>query len=289
MPAESVRFAARPNFLFIGPDKAGSSWLHYVLGQHPDCYVPPAKDLYFFDRHYARGWDWYAAHFRAAGSCRAVGELSHDYLFSPVAARRIAGDMPQARLITILREPVERSFSHYLYMIRSGRTRLPFEQALDQFPELIHNSLYARHLQPYFELFERPRLGVFYFDELRRSPQSLARNILAFLDLPWSDALEVQRRVRTAAQPRSFVAARLAKRGADLARQAGLAAMVGRIKHSRLADALYRPYAPERMPAIAAATRAALQQEFAPDLAQLARLLPGERPAWIAQWPTAAA
>lgn len=275
--------APRPSFLFIGPDKAGSSWLHYVLSQHPDCYVPPAKDLYFFDRHYARGWAWYEAHFRDAGTRRVVGELSHDYLFSPEAARRIAADLPRARLVTILREPVERSFSHYLYMIRSGRTRVPFEQALRDHPELVRNSLYARHLAPYLELFGRERLGVFWFDELQRDPERLARRICAFLDLPWREGLEVHRKVRAAAQPRSFVLARLAKRGANLARQAGLAGLVGRVKHSALADLLYRTYPPQAMPQVAPHTRAALQQEFAPDLARLARLLPGPRPAWTGE------
>ena len=81
----------KPNFLFIGPDKTGSSWLYQILRGHPECHVPELKDIYFFDRFYARGLDWYLSLFdSAAPGARAVGELSHDYLFSPAAAERIA-------------------------------------------------------------------------------------------------------------------------------------------------------------------------------------------------------
>ena len=55
--------AVRPNFLFIGPDKAGSSWLFRVLGSHPEVYLSPAKDIYYFDRYYDRGIDWYLSRF----------------------------------------------------------------------------------------------------------------------------------------------------------------------------------------------------------------------------------
>ena len=128
----------KPTFLFIGPDKTGSTWLYEVLRQHAACYVPPVKDIYFFDRHYERGLDWYLSFFEPApAGSLAAGELSHDYLFSPQAADRIARDLPNVRLLTSLRDPAERTFSHYLYMIRSGRTRLDFAAALEQFPELV--------------------------------------------------------------------------------------------------------------------------------------------------------
>ena len=75
-----------PNFLYVGPDKAGSSWLHEVLLKHPDVYLTPAKDLYFFDRYYDRGSSWYAAQFRDARQEKIVGEVCQDYLFHPEAA-----------------------------------------------------------------------------------------------------------------------------------------------------------------------------------------------------------
>src|SRR5437868_1940103 len=140
----------KPTFLFIGPDKSGSTWLSEILRQHPACFVPPLKDIYFFDRYYDRGLSWYLSQFDGApASARAVGELSHDYLFSTQAADRIRNDLSGVSLLVCLREPVERTFSHYLYMVRSGRTTESFEDALEHFPELVENSRYATHLRTY--------------------------------------------------------------------------------------------------------------------------------------------
>ena len=60
------RPVTRPNFLFIGPDKTGSSWMFHILSRHPDCFVPVAKDIYFFDRYYSKGMGWYLRHFDAS-------------------------------------------------------------------------------------------------------------------------------------------------------------------------------------------------------------------------------
>ena len=159
----------RPNFLYIGPDKSGSTWLFHVLSRHPECYVPAAKDIYFFDRYYDRGLEWYLSFFKdAPPKAKAIGELSHDYLFSAQAASRIARDLPCVRLVTNLRNPVERTFSHYLYLVRSGKTNQSFEIALEQFPELIDNSLYAKHLSAYFREFRRANIRVLFFDRLQR-------------------------------------------------------------------------------------------------------------------------
>ena len=94
-----------PNFLYIGPDKAGSSWLHETLIRHPQVYLSPAKDLYFFDRYFDRGVAWYADQFRAARDEPVVGEICQDYLFHPLAAERIASVLTQPRFMVSLRDP----------------------------------------------------------------------------------------------------------------------------------------------------------------------------------------
>ena len=73
--------SGKPNFIYIGPDKAGSSWLHEVLLRHPQVFLSPAKDLYFFDRYYDRGIAWYLRQFDDAGPEHVVvGEVCQDYL-----------------------------------------------------------------------------------------------------------------------------------------------------------------------------------------------------------------
>jgi hypothetical protein len=273
----------KPTFLFIGPDKTGSTWLYQMFRQHPDCHVPDLKDIYFFDRFYTRGLDWYFSLFDgAAPDTRAVGELSHDYLFSPVAAERIANDLPGVRLLTCLRDPVQRTFSHYLYMIRSGRTRESFETALSRFPELVDNSLYAKHLRPYFELFPRDQIKVLFFEKLRADPRGFAAEVLEFLGVRFVDELPYEERVLPASRPRSMALARLVKLGAETARRIGMTSLIGRVKANPLVvRTLYRSY--DARPTMDPATAAELRERFRDDVAELQTLLAVDLSHWLGQ------
>lgn len=271
-----------PNFLFIGPDKSGSTWLYEVLRRHPECFIPRVKDIYFFDRYYGRGLDWYARLFAGAPpDAKAVGELSHDYLFSPQAARRIERDLPGVRLITFLRDPVDRCFSEYLFLLRSGLTAKSFDDALRQFPEVVEHSRYALHLRTYVEIFGFDRLGVFFFDDLVADPERLARRVFEFLGLPWIDGIDVASNPLPAARPRNALVARLARDGAQVARRVRAQDLVARVKESAFARRLYVPYAAAERPRIEAATREHLARLFEADTRELARLLPNvELPIW---------
>ena len=272
----------QPTFLFIGPDKSGSSWLYEVLRAHPDCFVPDLKDIYFFDRHYDRGLDWYLSFFRPAPpESVAVGELSHDYLYSPEAAARIARDLPGVRLITTLRDPVERTFSHYLYLVRSGLTSAPFEQALRDFPELIRNSQYHTHLASYREHFPPEQLGIFFFDRLNEDPAAFAREVFSFLGLRWVEDIDYGQKVLPASRPRLRSVAWLMKKGANAGRQIGLGRLVGILKRSRLAAKLYKPYDEDTRPRMSAETAAELRRIFAEEMAALREELGGVGPAWL--------
>jgi hypothetical protein len=263
-----------PDFLFIGPDKTGSSWLYELLRHHPQCYVPECKDIYFFDRHYERGMNWYGSFFGAApADARAIGELSHDYLFSEAAAERIRRELPGVRLIASLRDPAERTFSHYLYMIRSGRTRLPFEAALEKFPELIDNSLYHKHLSHYFERFEAAQIKVLWFDDLKDNPRRFGEECLDFLGLDRCHGFDYRTRVREASSPRSYWLAKTLKMGANLARAMRMERLVGALKHGLLARVLYRPYRKGEKPVLDAESRARLDGIFESDIARLERML----------------
>ena len=79
-----------PNLVFLGPDKAGSTWLYQLLDWHPQAFVPPAKEMFFFDRYFDRGVDWYARQYADVGRHElVVADISHDYLFSSAAPVRI--------------------------------------------------------------------------------------------------------------------------------------------------------------------------------------------------------
>ncbi len=268
--------------MFIGPDKTGSTWLYEVLRRHPRCYVPPIKDIYFFDRHYDRGIDWYLGFFAKAGpEALAIGELSHDYLFSALAAERIARDLPHIRLLTCLRDPADRMLSHYLYMVRSGRTRLPFAEAVKRFPELIENSRYAKHLSEYLRRFDRERILVLFYDDLQSDARAFAALVFDFIGVPFVESIEYERRVLPASKPRSFALARILKLGANAARRLGLQRLVGRIKHGPASRLLYRAYATGEKPRLGAEDRAQVVDLLRPDIQQLEKALQVDLGRWL--------
>jgi hypothetical protein len=273
--------ATLPNFLYIGPDKSGSSWLFHVLSRHAECYVPAAKDIYFFDRYYDRGLDWYHSFFKGAPpGAKAIGELSHDYLFSTKAASRIARDLPGVRLVSSLRNPVERTFSHYLYLVRSGLTNQSFEVALEQFPELIDNSLYAKHLAVYFRKFDRAKIKVLLFDRLQDDPCGFASELFEFLEMSLTEKIPYEDHVLPAGRPRSAALARVLKVGANVARDLGFPDIVGRIKRGPLSQVVYQTYAPEERPVVAEATARRLACLFEADVHQLEQMLAIDLSRW---------
>ena len=231
-----------PNFLYVGPDKAGSSWLHEVLLKHPDAYLTPAKDLYFFDRYYDRGLDWYAQQFRGARGESVVGEVCQDYLFHPEAAARIHDSLGPVRIMVCLRDPVDRAWSSYLYMRKHGIGPDTFGEALASRPELLEHGRYATGLDRFLALFPRTLVHVAVFDDLVADPQGFLDAVTDFLEidpLPLAPS-DLEARL-PAARARSVALAAAARRGADWVREHDGAQLVGRVKRSPLVQrALYQ-------------------------------------------------
>jgi hypothetical protein len=155
-----------PNFIYIGTNKAGSTWLYDVLARHPDVYMAPGKGLYFFSKHYERGLDWYRTHFEEVGDERIVGEVSHSYMYSDDVWKRIAEMDPEIRLMVCLREPVDRAFADYLDGVKNGLIHGDFETELEREPPFLQRSHYSRYLAPYVEQFGLDSIHVALFDEL---------------------------------------------------------------------------------------------------------------------------
>lgn len=235
------------NFLFIGPDKSGSSWLYKLLLAHPDCFVPRIKDIYFFDRYYSKGTDWYLKRFKDVKvKQKAIGELSHDYLFSSDACARIHRFNPDIKLLTSLREPTSRSFSHYLYLKRSGLTKKPLLEALVDYPKIISNSRYHEHLRIYRKTFKKEQIKVLFFEMLREDPRRFAEEVFDFLGL--HKDVELPPKERAAAKARSYLIARTMKIGANTFRAFGIDSMVGLVKESPICKLLYEEYVPDEKP-----------------------------------------
>jgi len=122
---------ALPNFLIIGAQKSGTSWLAHNLRQHPDVFMPE-REIHFFDKDYnfKKGIKWYEKHFADSRSEKAIGEKTPDYLWAngigveghlPDVHKNIFEILPMCKLIVVLRNPVERAISAVKHIIRSGR------------------------------------------------------------------------------------------------------------------------------------------------------------------------
>lgn len=229
----------KPTFLYIGPDKAGSTWIFRYLRQHPHVFVPVAKDIYFFDKFYEKGLNWYYKIFSGAKQCHAaIGEISHDYLYSEVAAERIRQALPDVKIIACLRDPISRSYSHYKFLKRSGLTSLDLCAAIERHPEIIENSRYKIYLQRYFELFNNSNILILDFSDLEHQPIKFSKDICDFLGVPHVMPDDLGKALPMARARWPFLVKAL-RACAGIMRPLGLHSLVGRVKYSRLINLLF--------------------------------------------------
>jgi Sulfotransferase domain len=193
-----VEDRALPSVLILGAQKAGSSSLFEYLMLHPDAHPPLRKEVHFFDYAYERGLDWYRAFFpdrKRMGAHGFTAEASPSYLFEPQVPERVARDLPEVRLVALLREPAMRAWSHYRHNRRKGRETLEFIEALRREAEdsegrsrsrhfsYLSRGLYATQLSSWWHFFGRTRLLVLTSEEMFVEPDASYRAVCGFLGL----------------------------------------------------------------------------------------------------------
>jgi sulfotransferase family protein len=191
----------RPTFFVIGEEKCGTSAIYAYLMQHPAVLGYWNKEVRYFDRFYDRGEAWYLAHFplafrgrvagRRAGVEPAVGEASPNYLFHPEAAERLRRFEPEARLIVMARDPVERAYSRFrLDLARSAGIAATFEEAIElslagdrRVRGLLLRGRYVEQLERWRELFPAEQILVLRTEDLAADGAATVRAALDFLGL----------------------------------------------------------------------------------------------------------
>ena len=119
-----------PRFIIVGGQRCGTSLLYDNIIMHPAVRPCLGEETFYFSKNYSKGWPWYRAHFPLKSMILISGEVSSDYLFHPLAPKRIMARLPDVKLIILLRNPVDRAFSHYSHEVSKGREDKPFEDAL---------------------------------------------------------------------------------------------------------------------------------------------------------------
>ena len=185
--ADEGRAGRLPDFLVIGAMKAGTTSLFEYLAAHPQVFMPPLKEMDFFVRelNWRRGLGWYRRQFRGAGpEMTAVGEASPSYTKYPLydgVAERIATHLPEARLIYLLRDPIERIRSHYDHRRLVGSEHDPIEVAVTRDPSYLDGSRYAMQIERYLQWFPRERMLIVTSEDLRSQREAAMRRIYGFI------------------------------------------------------------------------------------------------------------
>ena len=218
-----------PNFIVIGAAKAGTTSLHRYLGEHPEIFVPSRGEPSFF-AHEGQALnfigpgddDWsfvtdvreYRRLFVGAEGHAAVGEVSPRYLYFEQSCEKIKHYVPDARLIVILRHPVDRAYSHFLMnRDRQCEPEPDFRKAIEKEDErerlgwgwdwrYVGAGLYYEQLQRYYRLFNRDRIKVFLYDDFKNEPDKFFGDLFDFLGTDPSFRPDTTVRHREASLPR---------------------------------------------------------------------------------------
>ena len=172
-----------PNFFVIGPPRTGTSWLHTILKDR--VLLPsPTKETRFFDKHFHRGARWYLGHYHSAETTRPRGEIAPTYFASAKACERIARMIPQAKVVCIFRNPVDRVVSLYRFKRAYGMIRWKLEQAISRDPELLESSRYATYLKMWQLTLGTKQVFPMLYEDLQQNPQSYVDALADFVGLP---------------------------------------------------------------------------------------------------------
>jgi hypothetical protein len=188
----------RPNLFLIGAMKSGTSSLYTHLAAHPAVFLSrPKEPCYFVDpevlhRYWPEMWErgyWrseaaYLSLFAQAGEATVIGEASTDYAKLPRyqgVPERIAAFAPEARFLYIMRDPVDRTLSHYWHEVEYGRERRPLLEAIRTDPHYREVSHYAMQIAPYLERFGPDRVLALTFEGYKADPAATMRQVYGWL------------------------------------------------------------------------------------------------------------
>ena len=167
------------DFLGIGAQKAGTTWLYHMLSRHPEVAFPAGKEVHFWDGQYERGIDWYRGLFAGDAGGRRQGEITPAYAILP--PERIAGIQafqPALRIVYLLRNPLERAWSSALMAL--GRAEMTLDEASDQWfidhfrsAGSMRRGDYETCLRNWYGVFDPGRILVLYYDDIARDPVGL--------------------------------------------------------------------------------------------------------------------
>ncbi len=184
----------KPNFLIIGAAKAGTTSIWSLLQQHPDVCMSKPKEPNFFSRdyNYSKGWSWYESFFKHHSNEICIGDASTCYTgqYYSKAAQRLKNDLPNAKLIYIVRHPLDKIESSFLHNFRNttvGYSQMPkvFSKAVTEYKSLIQSCLYYNIISEYRKYFTDEQIKILFFEDFIAAPHAVLSDICRFLNVDY--------------------------------------------------------------------------------------------------------
>ena len=194
-----------PNFFIVGAQKAGTTSLYFYLKEVPQVYMSPLKEPFYFAPHAVhnsasdiiRDKKEYLRLFEKANGYTAIGEATPIYLWDPDAPKLIYQTVPHARIIMILRDPIERAYSNYLMRVRYSGVKSSFydelirdyrsqEKLYGKSQLYVEFGMYYEQVKRYFNIFGREQVKVIIFEEFVKRPEQTVNEVLAFLGVRYT-------------------------------------------------------------------------------------------------------
>ncbi|SFB00997.1 Sulfotransferase domain-containing protein [Lentibacillus halodurans] len=210
-----------PNFLVIGAEKSATTWIYNRLSEHPNVYLPATKEIHFFNQfdsnlkevnNYEKlGLNWYKNFFHHYKGEKAIGEVTPMYLCDPKAPYRIKKLLPDVKIIAILRNPIDRAYSHYWMAKHKTHTQLTFKEAIEtNDPRFVQRGLYYDQLRIFYSLFPKENIKVILFEDIHENNQEVLSNLYNFLGVRSSYVPEgLTNKENSSQKPKSVVLHRL--------------------------------------------------------------------------------
>jgi Sulfotransferase domain len=294
----------KPNFFIVGAAKAGTSSLYNYIAQHPDVFMPELKEPHFFSEWKSPvleidSMEEYLRLFEEAPENARVGEASTSYLASTEAAQRIRRFNSDARIIMVLRNPVDRAYSQYWNHVRDNMEPLSFEQALEAEPERIREGQwhgfyyveggrYAEQVARYMDAFGRDSVRVYLFEDLSQDALGVCRDAFSFLRIDPSYPISARRVYNRGGPQKSVVLSKLTYRGIALAREVQKALGTGESVRSSLLFARLREVKEwlqekntKRAPEMKPETKRMLRRAYREDIVRLEGLIERNLRHWL--------
>ncbi len=227
------------DFIGVGAQKSGTSWAYTCLYDHPQV-CAPIKEIHFFSRpRWSEGRAWYERHFSACEDGKKAGEFSTSYLYSKEAPQRIHELYPDAKIIAILRNPIDRAYSQYRNAIKSGEISedTQFEVYAQGEVSVLEQGLYAEQIARYDKYFKKEQLLVLIYEDIKKDPVLFMKRIYEFLGIDASFVSSmVFDEINVARTPKHVVIDRVMHHISETLRKIGFDRFVHFVRKSGLPD-----------------------------------------------------